>query len=93
MTWVELVQNQLVDPFRIGLIIALVATAKRTEEVTGSVVPIIAGLIFVAVIIPATTNSDSELGFAFSVLAGLLANTVIFALVHLIWRIYLRFRK
>jgi hypothetical protein len=45
----DLVLSQLGDLFRIGLIVALVVTMRRTAAVTGRVVPLALGVVFVAV--------------------------------------------
>ena len=50
----ELIQSQLMDPFRIGLIVALVYTMFRTRAATGTAVPLALGVVFVAVILPST---------------------------------------
>jgi len=50
----ELIQAQATDVFRIGLIVALVVTMLRTRAATGTVLPLAAGVLFVAVIVPMT---------------------------------------
>jgi len=50
----ELIQAQATDVFRIGLIMALVVTMFRTRAATGTVLPLAAGVLFVAVIVPLT---------------------------------------
>ena len=51
MTLTDLFLAQLADPFRIGLLIALIATTQRTVAATGKVIPLLAGIVFVAVLI------------------------------------------
>lgn len=46
--------SQATDVFRIGLLIALILTMLRTEQATGTLVPLAAGILFVAVLIPMT---------------------------------------
>ena len=75
---VELIQSQLADPFRIGLVVALVATMYRTRAATGTVVPLVAGVVFVAVILPATQGAAD---LTRSVLAGLVSNAIILGIV------------
>ena len=41
---IDLIQSQLLDPFRIGLIAALVFTMLRTRGATGTVLPLAAGV-------------------------------------------------
>lgn len=78
---IDLVFSQLTDLFRIGLIIALVITMHRTAAVTGRVIPLVLGVVFVAVMLPATMPSGSA-RLVDAVLAGLLSNSVI--LVHVL---------
>ena len=72
----DLVLSQLTDLFRIGLIIALVVTMYRTAAVTGHVLPLALGVVFVAVMLPATLPSSSA-SLADAVLAGLVSNSII----------------
>lgn len=92
MSWTDIFQQQLVDPFRIGLIVALVATMARTRNVTGTLIPLLAGVVFVAVIIPATLSPPGDEGIVTSVTAGLAANLVLLAVVMGLWQAYLRLR-
>jgi len=87
----DLLFSQLTDIFRIGLIIALVVTMHRTAAVTGRVLPLVAGVAFVAVMLPATMPSGS-VKLTDAVLAGLLSNTIILVLVLAIARLWARFR-
>lgn len=59
MTAAELLSQQLTDIFRIGLLIALVATMVRTRGTTGTVLPLAMGILFVAVVIPMTMPMPS----------------------------------
>ena len=77
---VELIQSQLADPFRIGLIVALVVTMYRTRAATGTLLPLAAGVVFVAVILPSTgIGGGADLMQA--VLAGILSNLIILGIV------------
>lgn len=77
---VELIQSQLADPFRIGLIVALVVTMYRTRAATGTLLPLAAGVVFVAVILPSTgIGGGADLPQA--VLAGILSNLIILGIV------------
>ena len=62
MPWLDILKSQLMDPFRIALLIALVFTMWRNRAVTGTVVPLLAGMLFVAVIIPATISAPGLSG-------------------------------
>ena len=72
----DLVLLQLTDLFRIGLIIGLVYTMHRTAAVTGRVLPLVLGVVFVAVMLPATMPSAS-VSLTDAILAGLVSNTII----------------
>ena len=87
----DLLIAQLTDPFRIGLIIALVATMLRTAPVTGTLVPLAAGVVFVAVIIPMTMQAGQGPVWQ-AVAVGLVANAVILAVVMGLWTLILRLR-
>ena len=72
----DLVISQLTDLFRIGLIIALVVTMQRTAAVTGRVIPLVLGVVFVAVMLPTTMPSNS-VKLTDAILAGLVSNLII----------------
>ena len=72
----DLVISQLTDLFRIGLIIALVVTMHRTAAVTGRVIPLVLGVVFVAVMLPTTMPSNS-VKLTDAILAGLVSNLII----------------
>ena len=88
---IDLIQSQLADPFRIGLIIALVATMYRTRAATGQVVPLGLGVVFVAVILP-STNPRAGVTLTDAVLAGLASNLIILAIVLALALAYRRLR-
>lgn len=77
---VDLIQTQLLDPFRIGLIVALVFTMYRTRAATGTLLPLAMGVVFVAVILPSTQASGAT-GLTEAVLAGLVSNLIILGIV------------
>jgi hypothetical protein len=76
----DLIQSQLLDPFRIGLLIALVVTMLRTVQVTGRLIPLALGVVFVAVIIP-STNPPANATLTDAILAGLVSNVIILGIV------------
>ena len=78
---IDLIVSQLTDVFRIGLIIALVITTVRTSAITGRVIPLACGVVFVAVMLPLTLPTGS-VPLVDSILAGLLSNLVI--LLHVL---------
>ncbi len=88
----DLVLVQLADPFRIGLIIALVVTMLRTAAVTGRVLPLALGVLFVAVILP-TTMPTGTASVADAILAGLISNLIIVGPVLAIATLVVRLRR
>lgn len=91
MTNSEILLSQLTDPFRLGLIVALVVTMLRTEAVTGRWIPLAAGIVFVAVILPLTTARGLVEGAMGQTIAlGIVANLVLLALVMAIRHVVLR---
>ena len=75
-TVADLISAALTDPFRIILLVGLVFTQRRTAAVTGTILPLAAGMLFVAVVIPLTMGFGAEAGMFKAVLAGLVANAV-----------------
>ncbi len=89
---VELISSQLTDIFRIGLIVALVVTMRRTSAVTGRVLPLLLGVVFVAVILP-TTLPRGDASLADAVAAGVISNLIILGLVLGAAALFDRFRR
>lgn len=91
MTISEILMAQITDPFRLGLIVALVVVMLRTEAVTGRWIPLAAGVLFVAVILPLTTARGlAEAGMAQAIGWGIVANLVLLAVVMGIRHVVLR---
>jgi len=88
----QLIEAQLLDPFRIGLIVALVITMYRTQAVTGTLLPLAAGVVFVAVILPATQGAGAS-GLTQAVAAGIVSNLVILGIVLALAMIIRRLRS
>ncbi len=86
----DLILSYLLDPFRIGLIVALVLTMARNRAITGVVLPLAAGMAFVAYIIPATMGSAVPLRDALT--AGIVANVIILVVVFAVRAVVLRLR-
>jgi hypothetical protein len=84
--------NQLMDLFRIGLLIALVVTMQRTRAVTGRIIPLILGVVFVAVMLP-TTMPSSTVSLKDAILAGLVSNAIILLPVLALAWLIARMRK
>ncbi len=72
--------SQLTDIFRIGLLCGLLYTMERTRAHTGTIVPLIGGIVFVAVIIASTTPVTGY-SMAQNIVSGLAANSVIIAVL------------
>lgn len=89
---IDLVLSQLTDLFRIGLMIALVITMLRTSAVTGRVLPLVLGVVFVAVMLPSTMPTGSA-PLVDAMLAGLVANAIILVPVLAIAALVLRLRR
>lgn len=87
----DLIQSQLTEPLRIGLIIGLVITMLRTSAVTGQALPLALGVVFVAVILPAT-NPNPAVTMTDAVMAGVVANLVLLVPVLGAAMLYRRFR-
>jgi hypothetical protein len=87
----DLIQSQLMDPFRIGLIAALVFTMFRTKAATGTVIPLAAGVVFVAVILPSTQGSGAA-SLTEAVTAGIVSNLIILGIVLALAMIVRRLR-
>lgn len=82
MTLTELITSQLLDPFRIGLLIALVLTAYNTAGTVAIGIPIVLGAIFVAVLLPTTTQAPpAEFTTLITILTGLAVNGVLIAII------------
>lgn len=84
----DLLAAQATDVFRIGLIIALLLTTLRNRPLTGMLLPLIAGAVFVAVIIPLTGATTRPEPMATQVLAGLLVNAVYLAIGLGAWSLW-----
>ncbi len=89
---IDLVFSQLTDVFRIGLIVALVITMQRTAPVTGRLLPLVCGVVFVAVILP-TTMPGGSASLTHAIVAGLVSNLVILVLVLGVARLVARLRR
>ena len=89
---IDLVLSQLSDLFRIGLLIALVITMLRTSAVTGRALPLIMGVLFVAVILPTTMPSGTA-SVSDAILAGLVSNSLITGLIIGVAAVFTRLRR
>jgi hypothetical protein len=90
MSLTDLLISQLTDVFRVGLLVALLYTTLRNRAVTGMILPLVAGVIFVAVIIPVTLPTAEPLLRVVGV--GIVANLIWVALAMAGWQLYRRFK-
>lgn len=72
----QLLNEALVDPFRFALMAGLVYTQRRTAAQTGTLVPLAAGVLFVAVILHYSMGFGAKAGLVAALGAGMLANAL-----------------
>jgi hypothetical protein len=87
MDYISLFTSQITDVFRIGLLAGLIYTTERTRAQTGLVLPLLAGIVFVAVIIPSTTTAPG-VDFVSAVGVGIISNAALVAVMWLAWSTY-----
>lgn len=85
MDLAPLLIQQLTDIFRLGLLAGLVYTTDRTRHQTGVLLPLAAGVVFVAFIIPTTMPQPGASHWQ-AVGVGLLVNAVVAALFWFAWQ-------
>lgn len=81
MTLLDTLQAQLTDPFRIGLIVVMVLTAIRTRAAMGMVIPLVLGVVFVALMVPMTMQTAQGGSLLWLAGVGVLSNAIILAAV------------
>ena len=89
-TFTDLVTTGLIDPFRIALLVALVFTQTRTAGQTGVVIPLVLGVVFVALMIPMTMGFDDSLGLPLVMGAGVVANVMLLVPIVFAVRVWMR---
>lgn len=93
MSLTDLLLSQLADPFRIGLVIALIITMLRTQAATGTWLPLAAGAVFVAVVIPVTAGQGAAALPLWQVIAvGVVADVILIAIALAAWSLLRRLR-
>ncbi|WP_151718554.1 hypothetical protein [Gemmobacter serpentinus] len=88
----DILFGQLTDVFRIGLVIGLVYTMQRQRAATGALIPLLAGIVFIAVILPVTRQGQSGLPMATEIGLGLVSTAILTGIVLGVWTLYLRLR-
>jgi hypothetical protein len=81
----KLLVEQFTDLFRLGLLAGLIYTTERTRMQTGVVLPLVAGIVFVAIIIPATMPKPG-VSLWLAAGTGVAVNAVIVAVFWLAWQ-------
>jgi hypothetical protein len=84
----DLLAAQAGDVFRIGLLVALLLTTLRNRPITGMLLPLAAGAVFVAVIIPLTGATTRPEPLPMQVLSGLVVNAVYIAIGLALWSLW-----
>jgi hypothetical protein len=92
MDFLGILGGQLVDPFRIGLMIGLLITANNTAAQLGRTIPLALGIVFVAVLIPTAFGAEPH-GLVPSVAIGIVANLLIFAACQVVMGVAQRVAK
>ncbi|GLS32344.1 hypothetical protein SAMN04488498_11723 [Mesorhizobium albiziae] len=90
MHLVDIYLAQLADPFRVGLLVALLFTAANTEAALNRWIPIGLGLAFVAVLIPTAIGTTAGMDLVHTILVGLVSNLTILAVLLAVRAAYLR---
>ena len=90
--FVLIIFTQLTDPFRIGLLAALIYTTIRNSSITGWFVPMAAGIVFVAFITAVTMPSGGQ-SQAVVISAGVASNAIIVAILFCALYLWRRFSK
>lgn len=93
MTAAQILQDSLLEPFRIGLLVMLFITMLRTRAVTGMVLPLAIGAVFVAGLISMSMQTGAAEPLSLRLGFGLLANLMILAVIYLVWMAIERLRK
>jgi len=87
-----LLTEQATDIFRLGLLAGLIYTTERTRTQTGVLLPLLAGIVFVAIIIPATMPKPGQ-DMWVAAATGIAVNAVITALFWFAWQGISRAKK
>ncbi len=83
-----MVLAQLIDPFRIGMIVMLMLTTARTTGTVGALVPLALGVVFIAVLIPMTLTTEGDRTTLIAL--GLVSNLVILGVASALLAVYNR---
>ncbi len=92
----ETLVSQLLDPFRIGLVLFLFLTALRTRAAMGLATPLAVGVLFVAVLLPLTTGANAatdNAGKLTAMACGIVSNAIILGCFISAWAVWTRVRQ
>jgi len=92
----ETLVSQLIDPFRMGLILFLFLTALRTRAAMGLAMPLGLGVIFVAILLPLTTGANTVMdnGARLTTIAcGIVSNAIILGCFVSAWAVWTKVRQ
>jgi hypothetical protein len=89
----HIIVEQLADPFRMGLLIALLFMAAKPSGGHQRWLPIALGLVFVAVLIPTAMASDAADPVSAQIGVGLLSNAIIVGIMLFAEAVFERLRK
>jgi hypothetical protein len=81
----SLIIAQATDVFRLGLLAGLIYTTERTRQQSGVLLPLAAGIVFVAFIIP-TTMPQPGVPLLTAMTTGLVVNTALVTVFWLAWQ-------
>lgn len=90
MPFLDIYLAQLVDPFRIGLLVAMLLTSASTAPTLNRWIPIALGVVFIAVLIPFSFGSTDETTKALAVGIGLGSNATVLAVLLAAQALYRR---
>lgn len=86
----EILQSQLSDIFRAGLVFGLIYTMLRTRATTGTLIPLAAGVVFIAAVLPMTTSANAGVPLPWAIGVGIVANSILLAIGLGIWTLVQR---
>ncbi len=87
MTLTDLFLSQAIDPFRFGMLVFLFLTMLRTRASSGTLIPLAAGALFVAVLIPMTmTKTPMGPDLYRAVAVGIVTNALVIGAIALLHR-------
>jgi hypothetical protein len=90
MVWSDILLAQLMDPFRIGLMAALGYMTLKLRAQSGVLLPLVAGVLFFAVMLPSSMPMAGAERIP-QMVTGVAANAVIIGVLVVLWIGFERF--